>query len=92
LKLWLGLLALAETNAYLVYVKHKKYTAETYIHPDLKADLEEDFLKRAQEGDASSEEATGSEQDGQMIVRLLGAPSGTARGCPWLAGSCRSRH
>jgi hypothetical protein len=59
LKLWLGLLALAETNAYLVYIKHKKYTSEMYSHPDFKADLEEDLLKRAQEGDASSEEATG---------------------------------
>jgi hypothetical protein len=40
LKLWLSMLAIAETNAYLVCVKHHKLTSERYHHADFKLDLE----------------------------------------------------
>jgi hypothetical protein len=47
LKLWLSLVAFAETNAYLMYVHHLKLTSEQYNHADFKADLEQQLLQRA---------------------------------------------
>jgi hypothetical protein len=49
LKLWLSMLAIAETNAYLVYVNHHKLTSERYNHADFKVDLERALLHRAQQ-------------------------------------------
>jgi hypothetical protein len=49
LKLWLSMLAIAKTNAHLVYVKHHKLTSERYNHADSKVDLEHALLHRAQQ-------------------------------------------
>jgi hypothetical protein len=59
LKLWLSLVALAETNAYLIYIKHHKLSSDRYNHSDFKIDLEKELLKRAQEDAADVEEDAG---------------------------------
>jgi hypothetical protein len=48
LKLWLSMVAVAETNAYLTYVNAKKLTSDQYSHPDFKVDLAHELLQRAQ--------------------------------------------
>jgi hypothetical protein len=57
LKLWLRILAIAKTNAYLAFVKHHKLTSERYNHADFKVDLERALLRRAQQlsGDSGEE-------------------------------------
>jgi hypothetical protein len=57
LKPWLSMLAIAETNAYLMYVKHHKLTSERYNHAGFKVDLECALLHRAQQlsGDSGEE-------------------------------------
>jgi hypothetical protein len=58
LKLWLSMLAIAETNAYFVYVEHHKLTSERYSHSDFKVDLKRALLHRAQQlSQDSGEEA-----------------------------------
>jgi hypothetical protein len=47
LKLWLSLLAFAETNAYCLYAKHHKLTSDRYCHEDFKQDLRAELLLRA---------------------------------------------
>jgi hypothetical protein len=59
LKLWLSFVAIAETNAYLLYARHHKLTSEQYCHADFKADLEKELLKRAQEDAVAVEEEAG---------------------------------
>jgi hypothetical protein len=46
LKLWLAMVAIAETNAYLTYAKLKKLSSDLYSHPDFKIDLEQELLSR----------------------------------------------
>jgi hypothetical protein len=50
LRLWLSMLACAETNAYLMYMHHHKLSSEQYSHGDFKADLERELLQRANDG------------------------------------------
>jgi hypothetical protein len=47
LKIFLALLAMAETNAYLAYVDSKKLTSAKYSHGDFKTGLERGLLERA---------------------------------------------
>ena len=47
LKIWLTMVAMCETNAYLMYTKHKKLTSEKYSHGDFKLDLERALIQRA---------------------------------------------
>jgi hypothetical protein len=56
-KLWQSMLAIAETNTYLLYVKHHELTIEKYNHADFKVDLERTLLHRAQQlsGDIEAE-------------------------------------
>jgi hypothetical protein len=78
-KIWLGLLAMAETNAYLLYVKHKKFTSEQYSHPDFKEDLMQDLLQVAQTSNEDSEEATGVRTRRSDDSVASGAPVGSKR-------------
>jgi hypothetical protein len=57
LKLWLSMLAIAETNADLVYVMHHKLTSERYNHADFKVDVERALLHRAQRGGCGQDSA-----------------------------------
>jgi hypothetical protein len=59
LKLWLSLVALAETNVYLLYIKHHKLTSDRHNHSDFKGDLDKELLKRSQEDAADMEEDAG---------------------------------
>jgi hypothetical protein len=70
-------------------VKHNKHTSEMYSHPDFKADLEEDRLKRAQEDDASSEGATGvrTRRSDESV-----ASGGSERDRKRVPLACRSTH
>jgi hypothetical protein len=45
LKIFLALLAMAQTNAYLTYVNSKKLTSAKYSHGDFKTDLERGLLE-----------------------------------------------
>jgi hypothetical protein len=57
LKLWLAMVAIAETNAYLTYAKLKKLSSDQYSHPDFKIDLEQELLQRGQQtGQIAKEE------------------------------------
>jgi hypothetical protein len=47
LKIFLALVAIAETNAYLTYMDIKKLTSSEYSHGDFKRDLERGLLERA---------------------------------------------
>jgi hypothetical protein len=47
LKLFLTMVALAETNAYLLYMHLNKLSSDRYSHADFKVDLETELLKRA---------------------------------------------
>jgi hypothetical protein len=60
LKLWLALVAFAETNAYLMYVQHHKLSSEAYSHPDFKLQIERALLERAQQRGLGSEEEGGA--------------------------------
>jgi hypothetical protein len=57
LKLWLYLVACAETNAYLMYMHHHKLSSEQYNQANLKFDLEGELLQCALEDGAVSAEA-----------------------------------
>jgi hypothetical protein len=59
LKLWLSLVACAETNAYPMYVHLNKLTSEQYNHSDFKAELEEQLLQHADEAASDSEVEVG---------------------------------
>jgi hypothetical protein len=56
LKLWLAMVAIAETNAYLTYAKLKKLSSDQYSHPDFKIDLSQELLRRGQQTGQSAEE------------------------------------
>jgi hypothetical protein len=56
-KLWLYLVACAETNAYLMYVHHHKLSSEQYNHADFKVDLGRELLQWGQDDDTVNEEA-----------------------------------
>jgi hypothetical protein len=56
LKIFLALLAMAETNAYLTYVDSKKLTSAKYSHGDFKTDLERGLLGRAAAMEAGARE------------------------------------
>jgi hypothetical protein len=55
-KLWMAFVALAETNAYLMYVHHHQLSSEGYSHADFKLQLEREWLVCAQQGGLGSEE------------------------------------
>jgi len=58
LKLWLAVVAIAETNAFLLYSRAKKLTTSEYSHGDFKLDLVHELLQQAckEEADAGSED------------------------------------
>jgi hypothetical protein len=58
LKLFLSIVAFAETNAYLMYARHHKLKSEMYNHADFKLDLERALLQRAQQATQGSEVET----------------------------------
>jgi hypothetical protein len=68
LKIFLALVAMAETNAYLTYVDIKKLTSAEYSHGDFKTDLERGLLERAAAVGAGMREGLGE------------APRATTRG------------
>jgi hypothetical protein len=56
LKLWLAMVAIAETNTYLTYAKLKKLSSDQYSHLDCRIDLEQELLRRGQQAGQSAEE------------------------------------
>jgi hypothetical protein len=74
LKLWLSLVALVETNAYLLYIKHHKLTSDRSGHnqSDFKGDLEEELLKRSQEDAVDVEEDAGITTRASMAIVYSG--------------------
>jgi hypothetical protein len=77
LKLFLYLIACAETNAHLMYMHHHKLSSETYNHSDFKLDLERELFQLAQEDCAVSEEE--AEVQTSHITRSV-ASGGTGTG------------
>jgi hypothetical protein len=79
LKFFLSVVAFAETDAYLMYVKHHKLSSDEYNHSDFKVDLDSALMQCAQQGDewpSASREAEG------MVTRqsvAMVATGGTAR-------------
>jgi hypothetical protein len=84
LKMWFDFLAMAETNAYLLYARRHKLTSDEHCH----ALLEQELLRRAQEDAVAVEEEAGvntrrSEERGSGVASVSSKPC--AAGC--LTGS-----
>jgi len=76
LKLWLSMVAIAETNAYLTYVNAKKLTSDQYSHPDFKVDLVHELLQRAQQTGETAEEEGAPRTRGSIEQVATGGESG----------------
>jgi hypothetical protein len=77
LKIFLALVAIAETIAYLTYINLKKLTSETYSRGDFKADLKRGLLECAAAMGAGEGEGL---VDAARVTR--GAVGGVATGDP----------
>jgi hypothetical protein len=70
LKLWLSMVAIAETNAYLTYVNAKNLISDQYSHLDFKADLVHELLQCAQQAGETAEEEGAPRTRGTLWTRM----------------------
>jgi hypothetical protein len=66
LKVFLSVAASAETNAYLMYIRHHKLTSDVYNHADFKVDLERGLLQHAQQAQQATD---GGERETGVVTR-----------------------
>jgi hypothetical protein len=66
LKLFLSVVAFAEANAYLMYIRHHKLTSDVYNHADFKVDLERGLLQHAQQAQKATD---GGEREAGVVTR-----------------------